>query len=591
MNRLLATVAVLLVLTSGCLSSSGKEDDALALPVALDAEGFVPIQFKGFRFLEQDLGGGESGLRLHADIYLPDGPLNATAPTKFPTLLLLSPYWGGGTDGSPFVGYTPYDFLVGRLLPRGYAVVFGDLGGNGGSEGCWDFMGPVERQSAYNMVEAIAAQDWSDGQVGMFGLSYDGMTQVMASSDAAPHLVTVVPASALTEAYKGLKMHGVHYGSGWRATMASYEQSSVMGPGVGDEARQAGWLETVQRSPQCMAQNHLGDDATGAYSDYYRQRDFRPLASQVTASVFVTQGFFDAAVKPDNFGAWFNGIPTEKKAWLGWWHHQYPTAGNAGRDDMYLTFHRWFDHTLYGVANGITDGPVFDVQDSQGQWRHEAAWPPADTVATVFAAGLDGSLVAPEQAGSLAGGIAFGGTQSATGLATGGSGGGVSFTSAPLAEPLRIAGVPMLNATMTPGQPGGFIVARLWDDDRLVTQGAMNSLFSGGLDAPVAPQPSQPLQVRFAFYPTDWVVLPGHTLRLELMTMDGQQWFDVDPMLVSSFVLHTGPDARLELPSIERDPSVVFLTSCGEVLDGLPSNCYDDELVDKGVPDEGYLGD
>lgn len=587
MSRLLAPGAVLVLLLAGCATKPGGDGplDGPA-PVLLDAEGFVPIQFRGMRFLEQDLAGGDATLRLHADIYLPDDPINATSPTKFPTILLLSPYWGGGSQGQPYLGYTPYDFLVGRLLPRGYAVVFGDLGGNGGSSGCWDFMGPTERASAYAMVEAIAAQDWSDGQVGMFGLSYDGMTQVMAASDAAPHLVTVVPASALTEAYKGLKMSGVHYGGGWHATIASYEQSSVMGPSPANEARRAGWIETVQRSPQCMLDNHMGDQATGAYTDFYRERDFRPLAPDVKASVFVTQGFLDAAVKPDNFGEWFAGIETPKKAWLGWWFHQYPTASAAGRTDMYLEFHRWFDHELLGVENGVLDGPVLDVQDSQGRWRHEATWPPHDANLTVLVAGADRKLAPTGSAGQLP----FGGPAGVTDLAIGDGGGSLTLGTGPLAEGLHITGVPAFDAEFTPRQASGYVIARLYDvapggAARMITQGAANALFAGGLDAPQPLQPGEAVRLRVTMYPTDWAVPAGNEVRLVLSTLDGQAWFDPDPG-VSFFDLTTGDGARLELPTVARADDAFFLTSCGEVFEDV--GCYMD-LKDEGVPEDGYL--
>lgn len=585
--RRTATMAAFLLLTALAGCSEPEPAAAPNLAVAddrLDAEGFVRERFSGMSFLEQDLGGGEGGLRLHADIYLPTEPMGDDAPTKFPTILLLSPYWGGGTGGDGEIGYMPYDFLIHRLLPRGYAVVFGDLGGNGGSSGCWDFMGPVERASAYNMVEAIAAQDWSDGQVGMFGLSYDGMTQVMAASDQAPHLVTVVPASALTEAYKGLKMHGVHYGGGWHSTIAGYEQSSLTGPGIPpNQERAPGWIETVQQSPQCMAQNHSGDQATGAYTDYYKARDFRPLGPEVKASVFVTQGFEDGAVKPDNHGAWFDSIPTEKKLWIGHWFHQYPNALGSGRTDMYLTFHRWFDHTLYQVDNGIDREPMVDVQDSLGQWRHEDAWPPADATTTAFAAGADGSLRPPAEQDSV-GSSQFGGPLSLAGIAVDDPPGAMSFETGPLAADLRIAGTPVVNASFVPDGPAGYVIARLYDGDRMVSQGAFNGVFAEGLEEPQPMQPGQPVRLRIAMYPTDWVVPAGSTLRLVLATVDAQQWFDPDPT-AATFTLEAGPDALLELPTIERGDDAVFLTACGAALDVDGLDCFDADAKDQGVPD------
>jgi predicted acyl esterase len=578
---LLACLLLAATVLAGCASDGAHLPTPPAVDDGLDAEGFVPVQFKGHRFLEQDLGGGEGSLRLHADIYLPDQPMAEGAPTKFPSILLLSPYWGPGTQGQP-VGYMPYDFLVERLLPRGYAVVFGDLGGNGGSGGCWDFMGPVERESAFRMVEAIAAQDWSDGQVGMFGLSYDAMTQVMAASDAAPHLVTVVPASGLTEAYRGLKMGGVHYGGGWHSTISSYEASSVLGPGPTVEERRAGWVETVQRSPECMAGNHAGDAPTGAYTDYYKERDFRPYGPKVQASVFVTQGFLDAAVKPDNHGAWFDGVPGLKKLWIGHWFHQYPTAQNAGRDDMYLTFHRWFDHTLKGVDNGIDREPRVDAQDSLGRWRREDAWPPADASLAVFTAGADGLRGPGEPAPE--GALGFGGYAGAADYLAGGGQASLGLESPPLASGLHIVGTPVLNASFVPAASTGYVVARLYDGDRMVSQGAWNGVFADGLDEPRPMAPGEPVRLRIALYPTDWVVPAGHTLRLVLSTVDGGRWFDPDPSF-ASFELQAGPDARLELPTIGRDDSAFFLTSCGNALREDVKGCFKD-LEDRGVPNE-----
>ena len=575
---------LLLPLVAGCLEpeAPGASLAPASASPPVDEEGFSPVLFSGVRFMEVDLG-VQDGLRLHADVYLPDGPTSPDAPARVPAILLLSPYWGTGTGGRP-IGYKPYDFLVERLLPRGYAVVFGDLAGNGGSSGCWDFMGPVERKGAVAMVEAIAQQAWSDGKVGMMGLSYDGMTQIMAASDQAPHLVTVVPAAPLTHAYAGLRTNGVHYGGGWHTTIAGYEAStlqppvSTWPPGA-NPTRVPGWLETAQRTPACVADNHRGD-ATGAYTDYYQARDYRPLGANVTASVFYVQGFLDGAVKPDNHGAWFDAVPTLKKAWLGHWFHQYPTAKNGGREDLYLTLHRWFDHTLKGVDNGIDREPAVDVQDSQGRWRHEAAWPPADAAPATLWLAPDGLAGSPGDAPATA---SVGGPVALRDLTDRGPTAGLVFRME-TTRALHLAGEPRLNLTVESDRPAGMLVARLWDetDGRLVSQGAFNLLYREGLEQPRPLARGERAHAGFALYPTDFVVPEGHTLALQLLTQDPRGWFDLDAT-GARLTVHVGDGSSfLTLPLVERGDADVFLVSCGEHLKSLVKDCWKDPK-DAGV--------
>ena len=577
-----ALALVLALLAAGCVATPAADlDAASATPVAgVDAEGFAPVLFDAVEFFETDLGVVD-GLTLHGDVYLPASPLAEAAGIEtFPTVLMLSPYWGTGTQGSHELGYMPYDFLVDRLVPRGYAVVYGDLAGNGGSGGCWDFMGPVERKSAVAMVEAIAEQPWSDGKVAMHGLSYDGMTQIMAASDQAPHLVTVIPAAPLTSAYSGLRMSGVHYGGGWHQTIAGYESATLqppVGPFGQNPSRLPGWTETLAASPRCLAENHQGD-ATGAYNDYYAARDYRALGADVKASVFYMQGFLDPAVKPDNYGAWFQGVTTPKKAWLGFWYHQYPTAENAGRDDMYLAIHRWLDHELKGIENGIDAEPVVDVQDSLGRWRREAAWPPQDATTRTLHLSADGALVA-EAPGE--GAVSFGGPIAVTDLALGTGMGPAVFDAEP--APLHLVGAPTLELTLSSDRPAGMVVARLYDGERMVTQGAANLLFAGGLEAPEPLSPGAPVSVVLSFYPTDWVVTGS--LRLVLATQDATGWFDPDAA-AATLTLQTGESAKLTLATIERAPEAFFLTSCGLALKDAVDGCYK-ELADLGVEQEG----
>lgn len=96
---------------------------------------------------------------------------------------------------------TPYDKTTTRLANqarydnfarRGYLVAVNDCRGRFNSGGTFlPYMN--EHDDGYDVIEWIAAQDWCDGNVGMFGGSYDGQVQWQAASRTPPHLKAIVP--------------------------------------------------------------------------------------------------------------------------------------------------------------------------------------------------------------------------------------------------------------------------------------------------------------------------------------------------------------------------------------------------------------
>lgn len=121
------------------------------------------------------------GVHLAADIWLPE------EPGQYPALLTYLPYtkdlWGGNFYGDYFDG-------------RGYALVLADFRGTGNSEGVNpSFVDPQEREDGYHIVEWLAAQDWCDGNVGVWGISYGGITAMSIASTQPPHLKAIIPIS------------------------------------------------------------------------------------------------------------------------------------------------------------------------------------------------------------------------------------------------------------------------------------------------------------------------------------------------------------------------------------------------------------
>src|SRR6266704_5463763 len=121
------------------------------------------------------------GVVLRGGVYRP------AAPGRFPTLVYRTPY---GKDDLLESGSEP---TLSRAPRAGYALVVQDVRGRYRSEG--EFR-PYhqEGKDGYDTIEWAAAQEWSNGRVGTFGLSYPGAVQWLAAMEAPPHLVSIFPA-------------------------------------------------------------------------------------------------------------------------------------------------------------------------------------------------------------------------------------------------------------------------------------------------------------------------------------------------------------------------------------------------------------
>ncbi|BAY07464.1 CocE/NonD family hydrolase [Calothrix sp. NIES-2098] len=120
------------------------------------------------------------GVRLDADIYRPD------AEGEFPVLLMRQPY--GRAIASTVVYAHPTWYAA-----QGYIVVIQDVRGRGSSEGEFKLFAH-EIADGEDTVNWAANLTQSNGKVGMYGFSYQGMTQLYAAANKPAALTTICPA-------------------------------------------------------------------------------------------------------------------------------------------------------------------------------------------------------------------------------------------------------------------------------------------------------------------------------------------------------------------------------------------------------------
>ena len=143
-------------------------------------------------------------------------------------------------------------------------------------------------------------------------------------------------------------------------------------PGINLPNRRRGQRSQALRSNAEInndANVDTGDgDAHGDINTFWRERDYNLDPSKIKASVFATHGFQDDNVRMDHEGMWWDTLDkagVERKLWLLRTGHTDPFESR--RAVWVDTLHRWFDHYLFAVNNGIEKEPNVTVEEAEGR--------------------------------------------------------------------------------------------------------------------------------------------------------------------------------------------------------------------------------
>jgi putative CocE/NonD family hydrolase len=137
------------------------------------------------------------GTQLRYTVFLPPGP------GPFPTLMQYDVYAAGTNpeeNGQAVLGE--------RMRAKGYAILGVSIRGSGCSSGTFDVFSPQSALDGYAAVEWAAQQPWSNGDVGMFGVSFPAIMSLYVAALRPPHLRAVAPGAALSDLYRDVAYPG-----------------------------------------------------------------------------------------------------------------------------------------------------------------------------------------------------------------------------------------------------------------------------------------------------------------------------------------------------------------------------------------------
>jgi uncharacterized protein len=95
-----------------------------------------------------------------------------------------------------------------RWVPFGYALVRVDARGSGRSPGFVDSFASQETRDFYECIEWAGTQPWSNGKVGLSGISYYAINQWAVAALQPPHLAAICPWEGMADWYRDANYHG-----------------------------------------------------------------------------------------------------------------------------------------------------------------------------------------------------------------------------------------------------------------------------------------------------------------------------------------------------------------------------------------------
>ena len=297
---------------------------------------------RGFTTIENQWITLKDGTRLAARIWMPDGAESDPVPAVFEFL----PY--RKRDGTCLRDESTYPVFA----AAGIAGVRVDIRGSGESDGVIDGeYTELELANACELIAWIAAQPWSNGSVGMMGISWGGFNSLQVAALRPPALKAVISIASTVDRYND----DIHYKNGchlsaqlsWAATMLGYQSRSPDPALVGERWKEM-WLERLEHEPFFMEEwlSHQRRD------EFWQHGSISEDFSKVEIPALVIAGWADGYRNTPLMAV--EGLGDKAKALIGPWVHKYPHfAWPKPRTDFHGEAIAWWNKWLRGEDNGI----------------------------------------------------------------------------------------------------------------------------------------------------------------------------------------------------------------------------------------------
>lgn len=357
------------------------------------------------------------GVRLAVDVWLPAG---TTAGARLPTVLETDRYWRARayTGG---IKNNPNYYIAAPWNARGYAYVFADLRGTGASFGTLTAeLGSAMIADVGSLADWIAARPWSNGRVGVTGVSYSADTAMLSLALRNHHITAAAPISYDFDPYEDLARPGgiliepliAPYGlllqildKADGTTCATSAETRQLCHQVGltgaapepANGKSGQSLLGAARAQHFHNANLVDMARAGVYRDYVsgpQSWTAASVGSKIAAigaggvPVLTFAGWLDAGTANGVLSE-FTSMPNTQEEWIGPWSHGQGYIANPFKPSRPLTaaehqqladrVYAFFDHYVKNDARPGGSRLLHYYTLNEGTWRTTTRWPVTGT--------------------------------------------------------------------------------------------------------------------------------------------------------------------------------------------------------------------
>jgi len=364
-----------------------------------------PSEYPKVRILPPQYVPTFDGKRVAVRVTLPADRDGKAQPGPFPVIVTQSGY--NINLLSTALLYTPGNLLLGVpdsfIVRRGYAQVAVDTRGSGMSEGAWELLDKKEQQAMGDVVRWAKVQPWSNGKLGVAGVSYMAITSLFAAQQAPEAVDAVFASLPMGDAMRGTvgiggMLNGLFMSTWLRITQLCATQNltnELLFPQLMDiimaaTEEHAGQVDKFLVPLVEDAMN--GDPLYNYNTDYWTERSPITHMDKVKAPTFILGALHDLFQRDEPLLYEIlknNDVDRRLVIYNGSHFINFVTShiGVPAVPPVDLLLLQWFDKHLKGKDTGIEQFPEvvqyvknYPTPDTPQQFRNDSyasasAWP------------------------------------------------------------------------------------------------------------------------------------------------------------------------------------------------------------------------